>query len=426
MRARRAAGAAWPRLPPGLVARLLAGHSAVGLVFCAAVHLVCLTGTLAVFADDLALVEAPAPAVTLRPGAIDRAAREATARLGGAAAAPSFFLVAPTAADQRWTVRSGERQWRIGPDGTLRALRTPWTDFVTDLHMTLALPPPWGLALVGVVGVGLLSLLLSGLLAHPRILKDAFALRLGANRRLREADLHNRLGVWGLPFHLAVALTGAFLGLSSLLLFAVAALGFHGDVARAIRPLRGPPAAADPRPAPPPALQPLVERAEALRPGGRLSYVGVEKAGTAGARITVAVTAPGRLPRGDEAWFDQAGHLVGRGRYASGPVGLQLYSGAAQVHFGGFGGLPVRVAYGVLGLGLTWVSASGTSIWLARRRDRGRPAPRLERAWLAWTWGAPAALVLAEPLACAIPPAAVFWTLAAALQAAALAWPAAA
>jgi hypothetical protein len=33
-------------------------------------------------------------------------------------------------------------------------------------------------------------------MAHPRIFKDAFRLRIGGSVRLEQADLHNRLSVW--------------------------------------------------------------------------------------------------------------------------------------------------------------------------------------------------------------------------------------
>src|SRR3546814_13053298 len=69
-----------------------------------------------------------------------------------------------------------------------------------------------GIFLVGLIGVALLSSLVSGILAHPRIFRDAFHLRLGGSKRLQEADLHNRLGAWALPFHIFISLTGAFLG----------------------------------------------------------------------------------------------------------------------------------------------------------------------------------------------------------------------
>lgn len=158
-----------------------------------------------------------------------------------------------------------------------------------------------------------------------------------------------------------------------------------------------------------PDLGAMVARARAVVPGSRLYYVGLERPGTRGARYTVEVTAPERLPRGEQLYFDASGREVGRGRFATGSLGRQAYAAAAQAHFGFFGGLPVRLAYGVLGAALTWVCATGVTIWLARRRSRGRPTPKLERAWSAWTWGAPVILLVAAGLSHWLPPPWVFW-----------------
>ena len=50
-----------------------------------------------------------------------------------------------------------------------------------------------------------------------------------------------------------------------------------------------------------------------------------------------------------------------------------------MLHFGWFAGLPVKIAYLLLGFALCAVTWSGVTIWLARRRDKGRPAPGWER-----------------------------------------------
>ncbi len=123
-------------------------------------------------------------------------------------------------ADQTWAVAGG---------GTLAPLSARWSDFLLHLHVNLHLPRSWGGFLVGLTGVALLSSLVSGVLAHPRVVRDAFHLRLGGSRRLAEADWHNRLGVWALPFHATLALTGALLGLSTLIVAALALLLYRGD-----------------------------------------------------------------------------------------------------------------------------------------------------------------------------------------------------
>ena len=407
----------WPRVAPRFTAAALSGHSAVGLAFGALIYLICLTGTISVLVDEIKLVEQPAPAAgPLQPGALNRAV---AAVLKQAPSTSTLYATAPSTPSQRLlvtTYRGGEHAFLAGADGAAIPARTPFADFVTALHMTLTAPVPWGSLGVGLGGAALLSLILSGVLSHPRAFRDAFRLRLGGAERLREAELHNRLSVWGLPFHVTVTLTGALFGLANLVVLAVAALGFHGDTGRVYAPVSGPTVASDPRPAPLPDLEALARRAMAALPGSRLGYVGVERPGTAGARIIVEVASPGRLPRGEDVYFDGAGRAIGRGRFVTGSLGLQAYSAAAQLHFGVFGGLPVRLVYVVLGAALSFVAASGVTIWLARRRDRGRPSPRLRRAWMAWTWGAPAGLALSALASPLTAPEPVFWIAAGLLQ----------
>ncbi len=80
------------------------------------------------------------------------------------------------------------------------------------------------------------------------------------------------------------------------------------------------------------------------------------------------------------------------------------------MHFGFFGGLPVRIVYVLLGAALTFVAASGFTIWLERQAERGRPYPRLRRAWRAWTRGIPAALAAAALASPVVPVSWMFWS----------------
>jgi hypothetical protein len=189
----------------------------------------------------------------------------------------------------------------------------------------------------------------------------------------------------------------------------VAGLGYHGDSDRVLAPLSGPSVIADARPAALPDIEGLVGKAQTQLPGSMLYYVGIERPGTQGARITVELSARGRLPRGEDFYFDSRGQQIGRTEYLTGSTGLQMYSGAAQAHFGTFWGLPVRLIYVVLGAALTFVTATGFNIWLARQAERGRPYLRLRSAWKAWTRGLLAALGGAALLSHLLPVAWTFW-----------------
>ncbi|MCI3181639.1 peptidase [Caulobacter sp. CCUG 60055] len=403
----------WPKVRPGFVKEALAGHSALGLFAGAMIYLVCLSGTVAVFVADLRAWEAPqAPRIeTVGAAAIDRAVARATAD----DAVSAVYVMLPRMVAGRMTVaayggKAEATQW-VGPGGaSFGELKTPWTDFVDGLHMYLTLPRTIGMIAVGLVGVMLLTLLISGVLAHPRAFRDAFTLRLGGSKRIQEADLHNRLSIWGLPFHLTVTLTGTFFGLANLLALALATAAYDGDVAKVYAPLEGPAARA--AASPPPPMGPIFAQLGVVDPARQVNYVGIEQPGKAGQRIAVELAAPDRLPRGDRWFFDGAGKLIGRDGGATGSVGAQTYAAVATLHFGSFGGWPVRLVYGVLGLALTAIAAGGLSIWFARRRDAGRPAPRLESAWLGWVWGVPAAMTVSALATGAAAPTLVFWPLA--------------
>ena len=97
----------------------------------------------------------------------------------------------------------------------------------------------------------------------------------------------------------------------------------------------------------------------------------------------------------DSYAFRRDASLYNVQKAADNNLGEDLLGGMGQLHFGWFGGGIVKVVYFALGLALTYLAASGVNIWLARRRDKGRPAPRWERAWAATVWGQPAGLAAA-------------------------------
>lgn len=405
----------WPKVPTEFVRAVLKGHSSLGLVFAALIYLICLTGSLAVFALEFDRWENPTlprlAAVT--PSAAQHAYEAAIARTGGS---PEHIYVNFPGGDQ--TLLSVSVQPKGAPESTVwvadargnvvGTTDAPWTEFLTTLHINLHLPRTWGEFLVGLIGVALLSSLISGLLAHPRIFRDAFHLRLGGSRRLQEADLHNRLGIWALPFHVTISLTGALLGLTTLIVGVLGLAVFHGDTSKVYALFLPPEGKPDPRAAPAPKLLPLIARTMQLDPGGRIDSIFVDDATEMGGSVQVRLDdGSNRIANTDVFTFNRAGRLIQSKRAANNNLGESILGSIGRLHFGWFGGGIVKVAYGLLGLGLTYLAASGVMIWLARRRDKGRPAPGWERIWTAFVWGQPMALA-ASALAVLLAPAS--WT----------------
>lgn len=397
----------WP-LSPETVRSVLSSHSVLGLAFAAIIYIVCLTGTIAVFAPDLERWEIPATPMVANLS--DASAAQAIAQAAKRAPADTtLYLSLPTASRSGASLTafnaSYEHKWGVAADGSLSDLEAVWTEFLLHLHINLHLPRSWGEFIVGLTGVALLSSLVSGILAHPRALRDAFHLRLGGSRRLQEADLHNRLGIWALPFHFTLALTGALLGLSTIIVAMLAMLLYRGDMGKVYELFLDPPPKVDRRAMPIPDIAKLIADARVRAPAASADNIMVERPGRADMRISIHSGRPTLLTQQDEVQYDARGHLLHQERPRDLVVGTKMLSGIGQLHFGWFGGLPVRIAYGLLGIALCIVTSSGVTIWLARRRDRGRPAPQWERIWAAICWGQPVILLLTAMVAFALPQA---------------------
>lgn len=385
----------WSRLPSRFVARMLTGHTAVGLAASALIYILCLSGTLMVFHQEFARWEQPhVPEFqTMAPEAVENAARAGLARTDEAP--HHLFVGLPVEGMPRASVTVDEQGWFADAEGNLvTPVEHPWTHFLEKLHYYLTLPGVLGLTVVGILGVLMTSLIFSGLLSHPRLFRDAFKLRLGNGRQLRETDTHNRLGVWMAPFHLVIAFTGAALGLASLAAIVVASLHGDGDTEAFFQPVFGDEEQTDTATAPLADIDRALTNFREAHPDLRPWFVSFHEPATAGQHAKILARHPDRLIYGEDYQFNVDGNLTGHTGLSDGPVGQQAVASFYPLHFGSFGGLPVRIAYGVLGVLACIMVASGMNIWLLKRRQKGRPAPRLERAWQAVVWGTPASLAL--------------------------------
>lgn len=395
-----------PLFSKGWVSALLAGHSALGLAFSVAIYLICLTGSIVVFVQELERWEQPtAPrVVSVTPEVIDEGLA-ALREMGPKDAAQSVSAALPSASNPHFVLsaRSRDRMnsgsWFADASGQpVLKVRHDVSDFLVGLHVDLHLPYGIGTVIVGLAGMALLALVISGILAHPRIIKDAFRLRSGGSARLSQADLHNRMGTWGLPFHLIMAFTAAFLGVFLIVLGSVAATTYQGDMTKAFSDLAGPSARGEvdaPHTDPVPPSAPFIAAATAAAPGFALQSVSIQQPGAKGQRIGIGLRDPRGLPLRESVIYDSKGNKVFASDVAERSFAQQMIFAIQPLHFGWFGGIFVKLAYGLLGLSMCSITATGFQIWLIRRRDKGRPAPIMERLWTATIWGQPLALTLA-------------------------------
>lgn len=394
----------WSRLPPRFVARMLSGHTVVGLAASVLLYIVCLSGTVMVFHEEFERWEQPgAPEVApgfedISPQTVQHVANNALARAKGKP--HHFYIMLPIDDMPRMTATTDETTWHADTSGELVGeVHHPWTDFLTSLHYYLTLPAVLGLTLVGILGVLMTALVVSGVLSHPKLFRDAFTFRLRAGPRLRETDTHNRLAVWAMPFHLVVAFTGAALGIATIVAIVFSLTVFDGNVEDFFAPIFGEEVDGSQDAAPLADIPAALNNFRAQHPDLVPWYVSFHDPGTVGQSAEILAQHPGRLVYGDNYYFDANGELTGSTGLATGDIGQQVTASLYTLHFGSFGGLLVKLAYGVLGIMATVVVASGINIWLLKRRQRGRAAPMLERTWRATVWGTPLAMSVVMLLA---------------------------
>ena len=380
----------------GIVQRSLSAHSALGLICCALLYLICVSGTAVVLYEEWQRLEQPdAPEMSaIAPASVQRAAQNVLQREEGSPTTTHLYVHLPVPSLPRTTVTTDTQAFHVDENGSIvEPEENAWAEFLLALHYRLNLPATIGMTLVGAFGAMIVALSISGILAHPRIFRDAFRLRARRRDEVATVDWHNRLAVWTLPFALAIALTGSVIGLFYVTAGGLAYAGYEGDTEAAIAPIFGDEPAENPAPAPVADLVPALEYMARHFPEVRPSYIILHDPGTVGQHTQIVGLHPQRLIFGEYYAFDADGQFRGTAGLADGETGQQLAASVYNLHFGNFGGLPVKIAYILFGLALCIVVATGTFIWLNKRERQGVAVPLLRAGWWGLVIGVPAGLV---------------------------------
>lgn len=353
-------------------------------------YIICLTGTLLVFVEYYERLEQrDIPEFQdFDHNTISTALEQYQAKVPEAK--QPVYVIFPTKELPRMHLSDGENEWYLDQDGNhLEGVSEGWTHMLKHLHIYLHLPETIGLIIVSILGAMLIGLIVSGILAHPRIFKDAFKFRLGGSKRLEQIDLHNRLSVWALPFHLMIGITGAFFGLVGLLVV-VASLAFYGgDREALLADIYGPDIEVE---APVQAfnVEAALQYMESDLPDVTPIYLVAHNLATEQQYMEIAATLPQRLIYSELYRFDAEGNYINHQGLSDGPVSRQIVYSVYRLHFGWFGSSFIRWLYVVMGLALTIVSVSGINIWLAKRSSRDW----INDAWSAVVWGFPVSLLI--------------------------------
>lgn len=394
------------------VRRMIDSHSVLGLGLAALIYIVSITGAFTLFVPEITLWENRGVATTqsLTPEVAAAAMTNAESRLEPGNEILNVVLYAPDEFANYATVRLNQRpdpqsdltstDWVVDPKTghLLDEIEAPYAHFIEDLHTVLHLPRPWGRYLVGLVGVVMFTLILSGIFAHPTIFKDAFKLRLDRNARLAWTDMHNRLSVWGLPYHLVLTFTGAFLGVAGITVSALAFVAYEGDTEKAIAVINGPQAIEG---APPMERSP--DYAGMLRqsdqPGRSFALMVASNPKDGGQTTSVVYGEDGILSTRSSDIYRNDGEFLEKFGGEGSEVGARIFGAVQPLHYGTFGGYPIKLLYFVLALGLTYITSTGMMIWFKRKMQQGQPKPKTEAAWRGMTTGLTLSLAVGALLA---------------------------
>lgn len=376
-----------------LVKRALSAHATLGIAISAVLYIICLSGTVSVFKDEIHRIEQRGePSVSF----LSPAAAQVTAA-NGILADPEtahLYIHMPTAQYDRAIVETDNKETYVDAEGEMSGKAAHlWSNFLIDLHYYLHLPKSFGMIVVAIFGVFLFAMSITGFIAHPRVFKDAFAFRRSKSEQIKQVDLHNRLSVWTAPFHISNSLSGAMIGLAVFSIAALAPLKYDGDREAVYSPVYGAEPVVDEGVAPLARIDLALDYMAKKHPDKPVVYVILHDPQTAGQYLQIMAAHPRRLIYAEKYNFNGQGDFLDTTGSADGTVGQQVADSVYKVHFGQFGGMPVKIAFGIFGICLMFIISAGMNIYFLKRRNKGHPADGLQGVWKGIIWGGPMLLL---------------------------------
>ena len=274
-----------------------------------------------------------------------------------------------------YSALDAEGNLQVARDGT-----SPVAQFVDVLHQQVGLPfdHEISMPIMGAISLLYAIALVSGVIVFlPGFAKDIFALRIGKNLKRMWLDVHNVLGIFSLPFHIVMALTAIvfafhdqFYGLQDKVAYGgkLPAMFEANEPEHHVHPEGGMAFL-------PPGL--LVGRLAGQAPGFRVKDIRYifQRDGT------IETMLSGEDPRyghrgpdfGMVAVNAYTGDIMST-EYMPGrqPPMIATVTGFFALHFGNFGGAPVRWGYFALGLVGAFLFYSGNLLWIESRRKKAR------------------------------------------------------
>lgn len=360
--------------------RLWQIHSWLGLITGLGLLVIGLTGSLLVFHEELETLVNP-ELVRVEPTAtgrlpLDILLAEAQRQL------PDHEITgwlpqyeAPRLADVLYVIRRGDNEWLLATldPYTGRLLASPrlgtrtLTGWLLDLHYQF-LADHTGLLLAGLFAVALCLLGMTGVWIYREFWKNFLTLRWRRGARLLFSDLHKFVGISSAAFNLLLGFTGAYWNLTH-----VIGHWINGDPPQPRIEHR---LYADSL-----SLDALARDAAGRLPSFRANFISLPSVPSAPAVTlwgTVEPRGPLTSPYGSTIVYDsQTGAHKATVDLRAAGLWKRIVDTFAPLHYGTFGGLPVKILWCLGGLAPGVLAVTGFAIWRRRRSAsiaRSKPA----------------------------------------------------
>ncbi len=349
--------------------RLFFLHSWMGLIAGLGLILIGLTGTVLVFKNELDGVLTP-ELVKVEPTARGRLSLDEL--LAAVRPAVRGYEVMgwdrasePHRADLVWLVKHGTDDWRavwVDPcTGEVRGRpserKDSLTGFILELHYSF-LADHTGELIAGIFAALLCFLGITGVWIYRGFWKNFFTLRWGRSARIFFSDLHKMVGISSVAFNLILGFTGAWWNLGHI-------ISHIGEEEAA-----EPPPVTGPSYATSLSLDALAAKAGERIPGYEVTYISLP------AGPGLGITFYGQSsrsflasPYGSTVTFDQqTGEIKDALDLRDSGLWAKFLDSFRPLHFGTFGGLPVKILWSLGGLTPGILAVTGFVMWWKRRR----------------------------------------------------------
>lgn len=273
---------------------------------------------------------------------------------------------APGRADLLYVIRHGTDVWEIATlnpyTGQLLASprlgTTTLGGWLLELHYAFFADHA-GMIITGVLAAMLCALGVTGVWMYREFWKNVLTLRWGRGARILFSDLHKFTGITSVLFNLLLGFTGAYWNLTHVIGEELADLPPQPKMERRLYPDTL-------------SLNEIALDAAERIPGFRANYISLPFAPDGGVTLWGAIEPRGPLtgPYGSQVFYDEkTGTHKSTTDLRDAGLWTRIVDTFVPLHYGTFGGLPVKILWCLGGLTPGTLAVTGFLIWRLRRRS---------------------------------------------------------